>query len=39
MREEVAAGHQAYVVCPLIEECEKLEVRSAEATYEELVGR
>jgi ATP-dependent DNA helicase RecG len=33
---EVAAGHQAYVVCPLIEESEKLEVRSAEATYEEL---
>ncbi len=36
VREEVAAGRQAYVVCPLIEESEKLDVRSAEATYEEL---
>ena len=26
VRDEVAAGRQAYVVCPLIEECEKLEV-------------
>jgi len=38
VREEVAAGHQAYVVCPLIEESEKLEVRSAEATFAELDG-
>jgi ATP-dependent DNA helicase RecG len=36
VRSEVEAGHQAYVVCPLIEESEKLEVRSAEATYSEL---
>ena len=36
VRDEVAAGRQAYVVCPLIEESEKLDVRSAEATYEEL---
>ena len=36
VRSEVEAGHQAYVVCPLIEESEKLEVRSAEATYAEL---
>ncbi len=36
VREEVAAGRQAYVVCPLIEESEKLEVRSAEETYDEL---
>jgi ATP-dependent DNA helicase RecG len=36
VREEVAAGRQAYVVCPLIEESEKLDARSAEATYEEL---
>ena len=34
--EQVAAGHQAYVVTPLIEESEKLDVRSAEATYAEL---
>ena len=33
---EVAAGRQAYVVCPLIEESEKLEVASAEETYERL---
>jgi ATP-dependent DNA helicase RecG len=36
VRAEVADGHQAYVVCPLIEESEKLQVRSAEATYAEL---
>jgi ATP-dependent DNA helicase RecG len=36
VRDEVAAGRQAYVVCPLIEESETLEVRSAEQTYEEL---
>jgi ATP-dependent DNA helicase RecG len=32
VRGEVAAGRQVYVVCPLIEESEKLEVRSAEET-------
>ena len=32
----MAAGRQAYVVCPLVEESEKLEVRSAEETYEAL---
>jgi ATP-dependent DNA helicase RecG len=36
VRDEVAAGRQAYVVCPLIDESETLEVRSAEQTYEEL---
>jgi ATP-dependent DNA helicase RecG len=36
VREEVEAGRQAYVVCPLIEESDKLEVRSAEETYREL---
>jgi ATP-dependent DNA helicase RecG len=36
VREEVAAGHQAYVVAPLIEESEKLEVRSATETHDEL---
>ncbi len=36
VREEVAAGRQAYVVCPLIGESEKLEVASAEQTYERL---
>ena len=37
VRSEVEAGRQAYVVCPLIEESEKLEVASAEETYERLV--
>jgi ATP-dependent DNA helicase RecG len=36
VREEVAAGRQAYVVCPLIDESEKLEVASAQETYTEL---
>src|SRR3712207_5861693 len=36
VREEVAAGRQAYVVCPLIDESEKLEVRSAQEAYDEL---
>jgi ATP-dependent DNA helicase RecG len=36
VRDEVAAGRQAYVVCPLIEESEKLEVASAEETYQRL---
>ncbi len=36
VRDEVAAGRQAYVVCPLIDESEKLEVHSAHETYEEL---
>jgi ATP-dependent DNA helicase RecG len=36
VRSEIAAGRQAYVVCPLIEESEKLEARSAQQTFEEL---
>ncbi|MCY4102283.1 MAG: ATP-dependent DNA helicase RecG [bacterium] len=36
LRDEVAAGRQAYVVCPLIEESDKVEAAGAEATYEEL---
>jgi len=36
VRTEVADGHQAYVVCPLIEESERLEVRSAQETFDEL---
>ena len=38
VRREVAAGRQAYVVTPLIEESDKLEVRSAEDTYAELAA-
>ncbi len=36
VRREVAAGRQAYVVTPLIEESDKLEVRSAEDTFARL---
>jgi ATP-dependent DNA helicase RecG len=36
VRAAVAAGEQAYVVCPLIEESEKLQVASAEETYDRL---
>ena len=38
VRDEIAEGRQVYVVCPLIEESEKLEVRSAEETFEELTN-
>jgi ATP-dependent DNA helicase RecG len=37
-RREVAAGRQAYVVCPLIEESENLEARSAQDTYDRLAA-
>jgi RecG-like helicase len=36
IREEVKKGHQAYVVCPLVEESEKLQVANATETYEAL---
>ncbi len=36
VRAEVAAGHQAFVVCPLIEESEAIEARSAEETLHRL---
>ena len=36
VRREVAAGRQAYVVCPLVEGSDKLEARSAEDTFAEL---
>ena len=36
VRDEVADGRQVYVVCPLIDESEKLEVRSAQETYDSL---
>jgi ATP-dependent DNA helicase RecG len=36
VRSEVASGRQAYVVNPLVEESEKLEVRSAEETHARL---
>jgi ATP-dependent DNA helicase RecG len=36
IREELRAGHQAFVVCPLVEESEALQVRAATAEYERL---
>ncbi len=36
IRGEVAAGRQAYVVCPLVEESTKLELTSATAEFERL---
>jgi ATP-dependent DNA helicase RecG len=33
---EVAAGHQAYVVCPLIDESEKIQARSATEEHDRL---
>jgi ATP-dependent DNA helicase RecG len=36
VRTEVADGHQAYVVCPLIDESEKIQARSATEEYERL---
>ncbi|MBQ6175188.1 MAG: ATP-dependent DNA helicase RecG [Clostridia bacterium] len=37
VRKEIAAGRQAYVVCPLVEDSETMEdVRSAQATWREL---
>lgn len=35
-RREIEAGGQAYVVCPLIEDSELMELDSAEAVYDEL---
>ncbi len=34
--EQIGEGRQVYIVCPLIDESEKLEVASAEATFERL---
>ncbi len=38
VRASCAAGHQAYWVCPLIEESETLDLRTAEETYEQLLA-
>jgi ATP-dependent DNA helicase RecG len=38
VRVEVSAGRQAYVVCPLIDESEKLEVASAQETFDRLAA-
>jgi ATP-dependent DNA helicase RecG len=36
LRREVAAGRQAYVVCPLVEESERVEAKAATAEHERL---
>jgi ATP-dependent DNA helicase RecG len=36
LRSEVAAGHQAYVVCPLVEEKGRIEAKAATEEYERL---
>lgn len=36
---KLSQGRQAYVVCPLIEESEKMELKSATSVYEELSDR
>jgi ATP-dependent DNA helicase RecG len=38
VRSEVAAGRQVFVVCPLVDESEKLEAKSATEEYERLCG-
>jgi ATP-dependent DNA helicase RecG len=38
IREEIAAGRQCFVVCPLVEESESLQARAATAEYERLRG-
>lgn len=35
---ELAAGRQAFIVCPLVSDSELLQARSAEAVYQELSG-
>lgn len=36
LHKELAAGHQAYVICPLIDESETLDVKNATEIYEKL---
>lgn len=36
---EIAAGSQVFVVCPLVEQNEDMDVRSAEETFKDLSGR
>lgn len=38
VRDEVAAGRQAYVVCPLVDGSDKIQAASATETFEELQG-
>lgn len=36
IKKEIDKGHQAYIVCPLIEESEKMDLEAAISVYEEL---
>ena len=38
LRERLDAGEQAFIICPLVEESEALDVRSAEEEFERLQG-
>lgn len=38
IKKEVAEGRQAYIVCPLVEESEKIEAQAATTLYEELIS-
>ena len=38
MREEVAAGHRAFVVCPLVSDSLRVEAKSATEEYERLAA-
>jgi ATP-dependent DNA helicase RecG len=38
VRDEVAAGHRAYVVCPLVEGSDRVEAAAAEEVYEDLAA-
>jgi len=37
IHQEVEAGHQAYVVCPLVEESDKVDLKAAKQTFDHLV--
>ena len=40
LRQRIAQGQQAYIVCPLVEDSEAMdEVRSAKAMYDEMTGK
>ena len=38
IKEQVAMGHQVYIVCPLVEESEAVDAKPAELVYEELAS-
>ena len=38
VRDEIEAGRQAYVVCPLVEDSEKIQARSASEEFDRLAG-